>query len=131
MNLRVKAIQDMKRLNLRDWSGLVELTPAISGVVQNVDAETGEPLKAVQILNDYRSMNPETGEEIIITEPVVTMALSSLNPVPKAGEKWHIRVQLDPTSTELTDCVLSSTRAPEGGASLGFIRFYPQKVRQS
>ena len=129
-NLRNRAIADMKRLNLRDWSGVVELTDP-DGEKYTTDDETGEELKAVQILYDYRRIDPLTGEFITVNEPVVTVALSSLARVPVAGEKWHVRIPEDPDATVLSDFVLDASRAPEGGRSLGFIRLYPHKAVQS
>lgn len=129
MNLRARVTEDMKRLNLRDWGGVVEFTSP-DGIKYTTDNETGETLKAVQILYDYRRLNPETGEWLTVNEPVVVMARTSLARIPEAGERWHLRVQLDPLSEDLTDFVLSSTRAPEGGRSVGFIRFYPTKAKQ-
>lgn len=129
MNLRARVQADMKRLNLRDWSSVVEFTSP-DGNKYNTDNETGETLKAIQVLYDYRRLNPETGEWLTVNEPVVVMARTSLARIPEAGERWHLRVQLDPNSDDLTDFILSEVRAPEGGRSVGFIRFYPTKAKQ-
>lgn len=128
--LRTRAIADMKRLNLRDWSDIVELTDP-DGNRYTTDNETGETLKAVQILYDYRRVNPMTGEEIIVNEPVVTMALSSLARVPQAGETWFIKIPTETGSTTLENFLLTPDRSPEGGKSLGFIRLYPIKAGQA
>lgn len=130
MSLRTRAIDDMKRLNLRDWSDIVELTDP-DGIKYDTDNVTGEILKAVQILYDFQKFDPNTGEMVTVNEPVVSMARSSLARVPEAGERWHIRIPIDTGSTTLVDFVLSATRPPEGGRSLGFIRLYPQKAKQT
>jgi hypothetical protein len=130
-NLRELAVADAKTLNVRDWGLKVEFTDP-DGNRYITDNETGEELRAMQILYDYRKINPDTGEEIIVNDPVVVMARLSLARIPEAGERWHIRMPADPsTAASLEDFVLTSTRSPEGGRSLGFIRFYPQKVKQS
>jgi hypothetical protein len=133
MNLRELAVSDSKSLNIKDWGLVVQLISP-SGIKYNTDNETGEILKAKQILYDYRKLDPSTGEEITVNEPVVVMARSSLAVIPKAGEKWVMKFPADPNQSEtatLSEFVLSETRAPEGGRSLGDIRLYPQKVVQS
>jgi hypothetical protein len=131
-NLRELAVSDVKSLNTKDWGLQVELTDP-AGIRYTTDAETGETLKAIQVLYDYRKFNPETGEEIIVHEPIVIMALGSLSRVPVAGEKWQIKFPIDPANPAVLsdDYVLSELRAPEGGQSLGYIRLYPHKVKQS
>ena len=114
-----------------DWGLPVELTDP-DGKEYKTDDETGNTLQAVQILYDYRKFDPETGQEIIVHEPIVIMAKSSLERVPVSGENWHIRFPVDPASPNtLSDFVLSKVRAPEGGDSLGYIRLYPHKAEQS
>lgn len=130
MNLRELAVTDVKNLNTADWALKIELTDP-DGNRYTTDNETGEVLKAIQILYDYRKIDPDTGEEITINEPVVTVARGALSRVPAPGERWFIKLPIDPSDTAtLEDFVLSPTRAPEGGRSLGFIRLYPQRVKQ-
>lgn len=129
-DLRTRAIVDAKRLNLRDWSGVIELIDP-DGNKYDIDNETGQTLKAVQILSDYRRIDPMTGETIVITEPIVVMARSSLSRIPQAGEIWSIKIQLDPQSETLENYLLTGDRSPEGGRSLGLIRLYPIKAEQS
>lgn len=129
-DLRVRAVNDAKRLNIRDWGQLVELIDP-DGNKYNIDNETGAQLKTVQSLSDFRRINPMTGETIIVMEPVVVLSRSSLVRIPQAGERWFIRVQLDPTSTNLSNYILTGDRAPEGGRSLGLVRLYPIKAVQS
>lgn len=131
MNLRLQAATDMKKLNLKDWS-LPVIFIAPDGTKYEIDAITGETLNAVQILYDYRREDPDSGPEIMVNEPVVVMARSSLARIPAEGETWIIKMPEDPNTTAtLVDFILTETRAAEGGRSLGFIRFYPQKAEQS
>jgi hypothetical protein len=130
MNLRELAIKDCKNLNTKDWGSPLELMSP-DGIWYKTDAETGALLQALQILRDYRKLDPATGGEIIVYEPVVVVAISSLFRVPQAGERWLVRFKESPTSQILSDFILTEDRAPEGGSSLGLIRLYPQKVEQS
>ena len=128
MNLRTLAVKDVKNLNAKDWGAPIELMSP-DGIWQKTDAETGGILQAIQVLYDYRKIDPGTGGEVIVNEPVVTISLSSLSRVPKAGERWVVRFSENPSTPEtLSNFILSEDRAPEGGSSLGFIRLYPQKV---
>lgn len=131
MNLRERAVTDMKNLNLKDW-GLPVIFIGPDGVKYETDNETGETLKALQILYNRTKVDPDDGSEIVVPEPMVCMARSSLAVIPASGETWIIRMPKDPSpSAPLFDFVLSEVRAPEGGRSLGFIRFYPQEAEQS
>lgn len=132
-NLRAVAKDDVRTLNLADWPLPVVLI-APDGTRYDTDATSGEVLQAVQILYDYRRFNPSTGIDELINEPVVVMHRDSLAVIPAPGERWFIKFPLDPDPTipeaEWGSFVLSPTRAPEGGRSLGFIRFYPSKAVQ-
>ena len=131
MNLRERAVLDIKNQNLKNWALPVELIDP-DGNKYDTDYESGETLQAVQILYDRRDLDPNTGETVIIHEPVIVIALSSLERIPAAGEKWGIKFPLDPTDPDtLSYYLFTGDRAPEGGNSLGFIRIYPFKVEQS
>lgn len=85
-----------------------------------------------QVIFDIRRLNPETGEEMTVSTPVVTLRRSSLSRIPKAGEKWIVEIPETPSTTaDKKQYIISPTRAPEGGASIGFIRLYLQDVEQS
>lgn len=129
-NLRVRAAEDCKRLNIRDWGLLVELISP-DGIKYNIDKETGEPLKGLMTLYDRTRIIPETGEDVIVPEPIVTLSRLSLERIPAPGEKWTVRIQESPTSVNFLDYIISPTRAPEGGKSLEIIRLYLQKLEQS
>lgn len=121
-NLREQTEADLAFTLEGDFSLPVVLI-APNGIEQSV---TG------QILYDHRVENPDTGEEIIINEPVVTLRTSSLSPVPLAGEPWFVRIPTTPSeSAALGEFVLNSDRPPEGGGSIGFIRLYVTRVDQT
>ena len=131
MNLRELAVEDVKVLNNKDWGLPIELTDP-DGNRYNTDNVTGGTLKAAQILYDYRKLDPTTGEEITVHEPIVTIAKASLTRVPVTGETWFIKMPTEPSeSATLQSRVVTIDRALEGGSSLGFIRLYPGEVEQS
>jgi len=95
------------------------------------DGAVQSGLKAL-ILYDYRRVNPETGEPVVVHEPVIVLRRSSLTRVPLAGEKWEIRFPISPRAgAPIASFLLDGKRAPEGGETIGFIRLYPVKVGQS
>ena len=130
MNLRQRTIIDMKTQNLKNWSMPITLIDP-NGIKYDTDNETGEDLKAIQILYDYQVENPDTGVPMTIKEPVVVIALSSLSRVPQPGERWIINIPLSPSDPyTLSPYMITADRPPEGGESLGFIRIYPEKADQ-
>jgi hypothetical protein len=82
-----------------------------------------------QIVYDTKRFDPETGMDIVIHQPVVTLRRSSLARVPQAREKWAVRIPELPslTAAKTTHAI---ERAPEGGKSIGFIRLYLTKAVQ-
>lgn len=85
-----------------------------------------------QFLYDTVIMDPETGERAVSNEPIAVFRRSTLSRVPVAGEKWLIRAPEYPSpDAPLVDFIISATRPPEGGASLGIIRLYLRKAEQS
>lgn len=121
-NLREQAETDLAVTLEGDFGLPVELTGP-DGLTQSV---TG------QVLFDHRELNPDTGEEIVIAEPVVTLRRASLSRIPQPGETWFVKIPQTPsTSATLAPYVINRDRPPEGGGSIGFIRLYLQKARQA
>ena len=84
-----------------------------------------------QVLNFTQQENPETGEIIVVNKPVIVLRKSSLTRVPLPGEKWVIQYPESPVSgAAITDGFFSSTRAPENGTDIGFMRMYPTETEQ-
>jgi len=127
--LRIRAAEDAKRLNIKDWGLLVELISP-DGIIYNKDKENGEPLKALSILYDRVTIIPETGEDMTVPEPTVTLSRLSLIRIPEVGENWIVKIPESPTSENMMDYMISPTRSPEGGKSNELIRLYLQKVEQ-
>jgi len=104
-----------------DWSKEVILTDP-DGAVQTVRG---------QILYDKTVMNPVTGQDQVVNEPVVTLRISSLTRVPQKRERWFIKMPDSPVlGAPIRDFVLDGGRAPEGGGAIGYIRLYPKKAKQ-
>ena len=123
VNLRELAEKDLGASLEGEWSLPVNLV--------DPDGVRYDGLRG-QILFDIVRVNPETGEEVTVKTPVVSLRRSSLARVPEPGENWI--VEIPETPSELADKiqhVLSPTRPPEGGGSIGFIRLYLQLVEQS
>lgn len=126
----MRAANDARKLNVRDWGLLVELIDP-DGKKYNTDKITGEPLKSPLLTYDRTRVIPETGEDMIVAEPTVVLSRLSLERIPKAGETWTVRIQESPTSEIMVDYIISPTRAPEGGKSLELIKLFLQRIEQS
>jgi hypothetical protein len=74
----------------------------------------------------------ETGEVLVTPNPQVTLRRSSLSRIPVYGETWSILIPSGPADAVAdTRWMLDTTRVPEGGLSIGFIRLYLQKAAQA
>lgn len=129
-NLRVTMERDLGDCLESEFKMPVELT--------SPDGETqiysvNNPLEKLggQVLYFSRRENPETGETIVINQPVVTLRISSLSRVPIPGERWFIAMPIDPTIGALwRQFIFTPDRAPEHGTDIGFIKIYPQRIEQ-
>lgn len=122
MNLRERAESDLG-LTLEGRWGLPVVLVAPDGARQ-------EDLRG-QVMYDIVRMDPDTGNEVTIDSPVVTLRRSSLTRVPVAGETWGIEFPESPSETApMVQHILTPDRPPEGGKSIGFIRLYPQRITQ-
>jgi hypothetical protein len=130
-NLRAQIESDLHESLEGEWKMPVELTSP-DGQVQRYSLNNSSQLLGGQVLYYSRREDPETGESIIINEPVVTLRISSLIRVPRAGENWYIKMPISPIEGALKErFVFTPTRSPEHGTDIGFIRIYPQRVEES
>jgi len=129
MNLRVRAEADLKFSLEGEW-GLPVILIDPDGVEQTKSVNDPTEDLSGQILYDHRVVDSETGMEHTVNTPVVTLRISSLLRVPKDGENWGMKFPLvpDPAAPKTTFILIG--RPPEGGASIGFIRLYPQLPEQ-
>lgn len=130
-NLRHQAEADLS-LTLEDpsqWGLPVELIDPDG--VKIITNNAGEPLTG-QVMYESIVINPDTGEEIVVANPVVTLRRSSLPRIPAAGEKWLVRIPVDPTDgAPLADFIFDATRAPGGSRSIGYIKLYLRRAQQN
>lgn len=130
VNLRELAENHLSFSLEREWALPVVLIDP-DGNTLDTNQNTGEPL-AGQVLYDIVKDNPQTGSPVVINKPVVSLRRSSLARIPKPGEKWFVKIPVDPNRTaDLEMFELDKERPPEGGRSIGFIRIYLRRVKQS
>lgn len=131
MSLRELVEQDLAQSleDQNEW-GLPVVLVAPDGVVY--DTSVNDPTKALsgQVLYDTLVDNPETGGEMIVHKPVVTLRRSSLARVPAAGETWMVKIPTTPSTTASLETFFLDYPSEEGG-SIGFIRLYLTKTKQS
>ena len=104
-----------------DFALPIEITTP-DGAVQTVQA---------QVLYDRTGEDPQTGETIYVTEPVVVVRRSSLSPVPDPGDKLVIRIPERPDATADLETYFCYDQSFRGGRSLGLVRFYLTRTEQS
>jgi hypothetical protein len=130
VNLREQAEADLlDTLENSDGWGLPVILISPDGATQDKSANDATADLTGQILYDTTVIDPETGLQMIVSTPVVTLRRSSLTRVPVAGENWIVQIPETPDASAIkTDHVLA--RAPEGGKSIGFVRLYLNRVEQ-
>lgn len=122
----------------RHWGLLIKLTDP-NGDEYKTSDDYGEPLRTLQTLTDFKKLDPESGEMVTVTKPVVSIRLDALTRKPESGERWHVRVQTEPLDISnsmsfddaladypdsFSDYMIDESRATEGGSSIGFTRLY-------
>lgn len=85
-----------------------------------------------QILYSTKRIDPMTGIETVVKDPIVTLRRSSLARIPLASEKnqWVIRIPVTP-SVSADKVSFGLGRPVEDGGSIGFIRLYLTKLAQA
>lgn len=129
-NLRETAEKDLYESLESEWKMPVELTSP-NGIKQVYSANNPTELLGGQVLYSSRRENPETGEVIVVNQPVVTLRVSSLVRIPQAGETWFIKIPVSPIVGALKHSfVFTPDRSPEHGTDMGFIKLYLQRISQ-
>ena len=128
-NLREQVEADLSFTLEGDW-GLPVILQAPDGTTYDKSANDPTADLMGQILYDTIEENPETGQQILVHKPVVTLRLSSLTRVPVAGEIWSVTIPSAPSLTAVTETYLLD-HPSEDGRSIGFIRLYLMKAEQS
>ena len=85
-----------------------------------------------QVLYEAISVNPETGEPMMVKKAVVTVRRTSLKSIPVEGETWHVRIPIKPSvSATKQDFLFTPTNAPMGNESIGYLTMHLQSAEQS
>ncbi|MBU1080910.1 MAG: hypothetical protein KKB59_10530 [Spirochaetes bacterium] len=91
----------------------------------------GRPLVGRVLWSQPRT-NTESGEVVIVPDPVVELRRSSLSRVPLTGEHWSVIIPSGPTAgAPLEIYMLDASRSLEGGRNLGVIKLPLQRVKQA
>lgn len=123
------ATNGLKRMIEGNFGLPVELTQP-DGADITTD-ENGDALKG-QILYDFDSIDPESGNLMVVTETMVTLRKTALSQIPNAGEVWGIRIPANPDDPDtLTQFLINTDEAPMGGGTAGFITLKLKEVDQS
>jgi hypothetical protein len=104
-----------------DFSLPVEITTP-DGAVQTVRG---------QVLYDRTGEDPQTGETVYVTEPVVVVRRSSLDPLPTPGQRLVVRIPATPEEDGELETYFCFDQSFRGGRSLGMLRLYLTKTEQS
>ena len=128
--LRAQVERDLGTTLEGDFGMPVEITSP-DGETQIYNVNNPSELLMAQVLYFSRRENPETGETIVVNQPVVTLRISSLIRVPVPGERWFVRMAISPVpGSPVQNFVFSADRSPESGTDIGFIRLYPQRIER-
>jgi len=103
---------------------------APDGARQDKSANDPDADLVGQIIYDTRVDAPETGGDIIIHKPVVTLRRTSLDRIPKSGEKWAVEIPTVPQYDAPKEKFFLEVALEDGGA-IGFIRLHLMRVKQS
>lgn len=130
-NLRAAQERDLADCIEGEFGADVTLTDP-DGTTYNKNANDLTKNLRAKIRYRTQSVDPETGEPVIIHRPVVTLRITSLTRVPVDGENWLIQMPISPVSGALLKNLLfTPDRAIEDGIDMGFIKMYLVEVEQS
>ncbi len=135
INLRERAESDLKHTLEKEYGLPVILTDP-DGVKYDKSENSADPDNpddlTGQILYSFVSVNPETGEEVVANNPIVSLRRSSLARVPVAGETWLFQIPVIPKYTaDKIPFIMDAGRVPEPDGSIGFIRYHLTKAEQA
>lgn len=130
-NLRAQIESDLHDSIEGEFGIPIQLTNP-DGDTQIYSKNNPEELLKAQVLYTSRSVDPVTGETIIINQPCVSIRVSSLDRVPADNEKWFIKMPVSPDEgAELLNFIFTTTKTREHGFDIGFIKIYPQRIENS
>lgn len=121
VDLRVLAESDLQYSVEGEWGATMYL----------IDPDGVRHTVVGQLVYSYIKTDPQSGDDVVVQEPVITLRKSTLTRVPVNGEKWFCQLPDAPPSTDLLNYGLTADRANMGNNSLGIVKLYPKKVKQS
>jgi hypothetical protein len=85
-----------------------------------------------QVIYETLEQQTDTGADVIVHKPVVTLRRSSLIRIPLQTDKnqWYVSIPIKPSQSATKQPYIMD-RPSEGGDSIGFIRLYLSKPVQS
>jgi len=129
-NLRAATENDLHDSLEGEWKIPVELIDP-DGNVQNMSALNPLETLGGQVLYYAKQMQPESGEPVVVYQPVVTLRIASLRRVPVPGERWIINMPIGPrVGDPIYSFPFGVDKSLMHGTDIGFIRFYPQRIDQ-
>jgi len=130
INARELVESDLKYTLEGEWGLPVELVDP-DGNTYTTSANDPTLDLVGQVMYDTTRMDPDTGNIIVINNPVVSLRRTSLARIPQAGESWIVRIPIRPEYNAPKESYYLGDLPPEGGASIGFIRLYLTKAQQT
>ncbi len=131
MNIHALAEKMLKTTVEGSKTGVPVVLIGPNGVKIDKKKGTEDPLMGM-VVYDTSKFDPETGEDIVVGNPVVTLRRSSLSVIPQPGEKWFVEIPISPEENATREKFLvSPSQAIEGGKTLGVIQLKLTKVVQS
>ncbi len=131
MNLRAKVVEDLQTTleKQSDW-GLPIVLTSPNGDRQKLKKDSEDPLTG-QILYENKEWKPDTGEDVIVDEPLVVLRLASLEIEPKPGENWAVQIPITPDpDAPLIVFLLNKDKGIEFNRGMGLITLYLSKAKQ-
>jgi len=102
---------------------------------KNANDPTGNTPLMGNVLYDSRRETPTEGGVMVTKEMVVTLRRTSCPPdllVATRLDKWEIRVPQNPTAgAPMVSYMLGPSKSPDFGQTIGTIRLYPKRAKQS
>ena len=132
MNLRAKVVKDLETTmeKLNGW-GLPVVLISPTGETQDKKKDSEDPLTG-QVLYSHKEWKPDTGEDVVVDEPVVCLRLASLETEPEPGENWAVKIPITPDpDAELVTFLINKDKALEFDRGLGIVKLYLSKATQS
>lgn len=121
IDLRARVERDLSRTLEGEFGMPITLIDPTTGTRQSVRG---------QVCYFSKDVEPETGVQIRVEKPSVTVRRSSLTIVPQAGERWGVRVPSSPVAGAPIETYVSEVGARDGN-SFGFLTLYLTKTKQA